>query len=137
MQDLEMNGNKTAPFGKEATAKELQDDVAMTQDSRMDVVEDAEWPGAQSMQLPKKTVLAAAPWRMSTCMRSSTLAILCKMRGHFRRHFREPVQIHEHISRFQPASADALLAEEMREEQRPEEPRAVDEDLATRNSVIN
>ena len=31
--DLEMNFNKIAPFGKEDTAKELQDHAAKTQDT--------------------------------------------------------------------------------------------------------
>ena len=40
--DLEMNFNKIAPFGKEDTAKELQDHAAKTQDTLVDVVENAE-----------------------------------------------------------------------------------------------
>merc|ERR1712050_158510 len=39
--DLEMNFNKIAPFGKEDTAKELQDH-AKTQDTFVDAVENAE-----------------------------------------------------------------------------------------------
>eukprot|EP00971_Amphidinium_carterae_P014488 286261-Amphidinium_carterae.1 len=38
--DLEMNFNKIAPFGKEDTAKELQDHAAKTQDSRLALVRD-------------------------------------------------------------------------------------------------
>jgi len=41
-QDLEMNFNKIAPFGKEDTAKELQDHAAKTQDTLVDAVENAE-----------------------------------------------------------------------------------------------
>merc|ERR1719183_2682199 len=40
--DLEMNFNKIAPFGKEDTARELQDHVAKTQDTLVDAVENAE-----------------------------------------------------------------------------------------------
>jgi hypothetical protein len=40
--DLEMNFNKIAPFGKEDTAKELQDHAAKTQDTLVDAVENAE-----------------------------------------------------------------------------------------------
>merc|ERR1719291_148042 len=40
--DLEMNFNKIAPFGKEDTAKELQDHAAKTQDTLVDAVESAE-----------------------------------------------------------------------------------------------
>merc|ERR1719284_1493716 len=40
--DLEMNFNKIAPFGKEDTAKELQDHTAKTQDTLVDAVENAE-----------------------------------------------------------------------------------------------
>merc|ERR1719478_1994295 len=40
--DLEMNFNKIAPFGKEDTAKELQDHAADTQDTLVDAVENAE-----------------------------------------------------------------------------------------------
>jgi hypothetical protein len=40
--DLEMNFNKIAPFGKEDTAKELQDRAADTQDTLVDAVENAE-----------------------------------------------------------------------------------------------
>merc|ERR1719223_2422543 len=40
--DLEMNFNKIAPFGKEDTAKELQDHAAKTQNSLVDAVENAE-----------------------------------------------------------------------------------------------
>merc|ERR1719213_553300 len=40
--DLEMNFNKIAPFGKEDTAKELQDHAAKTQDTPVDAVENAE-----------------------------------------------------------------------------------------------
>ncbi|CAD7941108.1 unnamed protein product [Amoebophrya sp. A120] len=41
-RDLEMNFNKIAPFGKEDTAKELQDHAAKTQDTLVDAVENAE-----------------------------------------------------------------------------------------------
>jgi len=40
--DLEMNFNKIAPFGREDTAKELQDHAAKTQDTLVDAVENAE-----------------------------------------------------------------------------------------------
>jgi hypothetical protein len=40
--DLEMNFNKIEPFGKEDTAKELQDHAAKTQDTLVDAVENAE-----------------------------------------------------------------------------------------------
>merc|ERR1719359_507237 len=40
--DLEMNFNKIAPFGKEDTAKELQDHAAKTQDTLVDAVENAQ-----------------------------------------------------------------------------------------------
>jgi len=40
--DLEMNFNKIAPFGKEDTAKGLQDHAAKTQDTLVDAVENAE-----------------------------------------------------------------------------------------------
>merc|ERR1712138_65755 len=40
--DLEMNFNKIAPFGKEDTAKELQDHAAKTQDTLVAAVENAE-----------------------------------------------------------------------------------------------
>jgi hypothetical protein len=40
--DLEMNFNKIAPFGKEDTAKELQDHASKTQDTPVDAVENAE-----------------------------------------------------------------------------------------------
>ncbi len=37
--DLEMNFDKVAPFGKEDTAKELQDHAAKIQDTLVDAVE--------------------------------------------------------------------------------------------------
>jgi hypothetical protein len=40
--DLEMNFNKIAPFGKEDTARELQDHAAKTQDTLVDADENAE-----------------------------------------------------------------------------------------------
>ena len=40
--DFEMNFNKIAPFGKEDTAKELQDHAAKTQDTLVDAVKNAE-----------------------------------------------------------------------------------------------
>jgi len=40
--DLDKNFNKIAPFGKEDTAKELQDHAATTQDTLVDAVENAE-----------------------------------------------------------------------------------------------
>ena len=40
--DLEVNFNKIAPFGKEDTAKELQDHASKTQDTLVDAVENAE-----------------------------------------------------------------------------------------------
>jgi septal ring factor EnvC (AmiA/AmiB activator) len=40
--DLEMNFNKIAPFGKEDTAKELQDHASKTQNTLVDAVENAE-----------------------------------------------------------------------------------------------
>merc|ERR1719494_726658 len=41
-RELEMNFNKIAPFGKEDTAKELQDHATKTQDTLVDAVENAE-----------------------------------------------------------------------------------------------
>jgi hypothetical protein len=46
--DLEMNFNKIAPFGKEDTAKELQDHAAKTQDTLVDAVENAKFLTAES-----------------------------------------------------------------------------------------
>jgi len=40
--DLQMNFNKIAPFGKEDTAKELQDHAMKTQDTLVDALENAE-----------------------------------------------------------------------------------------------
>ena len=50
--DLEMNFNKIAPFGKEDTAKELQDHAAKTQDTLVDAVENAEAASGTSLMLP-------------------------------------------------------------------------------------
>merc|ERR1711915_811850 len=40
--EIESNFNKIAPFGKEDTAKELQDHASKTQDTLVDAVENAE-----------------------------------------------------------------------------------------------
>merc|ERR550537_1878266 len=58
--DLEMNFNKIAPFGKEDTAKELQDHAAKTQDTLVDAVENAEVPEIKRAVFRALTRLRAA-----------------------------------------------------------------------------
>ena len=49
--DLEMNFNKIAPFGKEDTAKELQDHAAQMQNDFVDAVEQAKGADIKSLDM--------------------------------------------------------------------------------------
>merc|ERR1719361_2803804 len=64
--DLEMNFNKIAPFGKEDTAKELQDHAAKTQDTLIDAVENAEVAEIKRAVFRALTRLRAPPSRNLT-----------------------------------------------------------------------
>ena len=68
--DLEMNFNKFAPFGKEDTAKELQDHASKTQDTLVDAVENAE-----------VAEIKRAVFRALTRLRAATIKDL--QRAHF------------------------------------------------------
>ena len=58
--DLEVNFNKITPFGKEDTAKELQNHAAKTQDTWVDAVENAEVAKIKRAVLRALTRLRAA-----------------------------------------------------------------------------
>jgi len=74
--DLEMNFNKIAPFGKEDTAKELQDHAAKTQDTLVDAVENAEVAEIKRAVFRALTRLrAAAIKEFDTIARLETQAI--------------------------------------------------------------
>ena len=74
--DLEMNFNKIAPFGKEDTARELQDHAAKTQDTLVDAVENAEVAEIKRAVFRALTRLrAAAIKEFDTIARLETQAI--------------------------------------------------------------
>merc|ERR1740117_1520071 len=74
--DLEMNFNKIAPFGKEDTAKELQDHAAKTQDTLVDAVENAEVAEIKRAVFRALTRLRAATFKeFDTIARLETQAI--------------------------------------------------------------
>merc|ERR1719265_2561034 len=79
--DLEMNFNKIAPFGKEDTAKELQDHAAKTQDTLVDAVENAEVAEIKralfrdSVRLPSRSSIPLRVWRRRPSMRTMTPTI--------------------------------------------------------------
>merc|ERR1719473_859858 len=71
-----MNFNKIAPFGKEDTAKELQDHAAKTQDTLVDAVENAEVAEIKRAVFRALTRLrAAAIKEFDTIARLETQAI--------------------------------------------------------------
>merc|ERR1719482_2153652 len=71
-----MNFNKIAPFGKEDTAKELQDHAAKTQDTLVDAVENAEVAEIKRAVFRALTRLrAAAIKEFDTIARLETRAI--------------------------------------------------------------
>jgi len=74
--DLQMNFNKIAPFGKEDTAKELQDHASKTQDTLVDAVENAEVAEIKRSVFRALTRLrAAAIKEFDTIARMETQAI--------------------------------------------------------------
>jgi len=74
--DLQMNFNKIAPFGKEDTAKELQDHASKTQDTLVDAVENAEVAEIKRSVFRALTRLrAAAIKEFDTIARLETQAI--------------------------------------------------------------
>jgi len=74
--DLETNFNKIAPFGKEDTAKELQDHASKTQDTLVDAVENAEVAEIKRSVFRALTRLrAAAIKEFDTIARLETQAI--------------------------------------------------------------
>jgi hypothetical protein len=75
-KDLENNFNKIAPFGKEDTAKELQDHASKTQDTLVDAVENAEVAEIKRSVFRALTRLrAAAIKEFDTIARLETQAI--------------------------------------------------------------
>jgi len=74
--DLEMNFNNIAPFGKEDTAKELQDHAAETQNTLVDAVENAEVAEIKRAVFRSLTRLRAASIKeFDTIARLQTQAI--------------------------------------------------------------
>jgi len=75
-RDLGANFNKIAPFGKEDTAKELQDHASKTQDTLVDAVENAEVAEIKRSVFRALTRLrAAAIKEFDTIARLETQAI--------------------------------------------------------------
>lgn len=75
-QELSNNFNKIAPFGKEDTAKELQDHASKTQDTLVDAVENAEVAEIKRSVFRALTRLrAAAIKEFDTIARLETQAI--------------------------------------------------------------
>merc|ERR1719517_394016 len=104
--DLEVNFNKIAPFGKEDTAKELQDHAAKTQDTLVDAVENAEVAEIKRSVFKALTRLRAATIKeFDTVARLETQAIDAYNDAH---HYRaeNPLQhLHEDES---PVETDKL-----------------------------
>jgi hypothetical protein len=74
--EIESNFNKIAPFGKEDTAKELQDHASKTQDTLVDAVENAEVAEIKRSVFRALTRLrAAAIKEFDTIARLETQAI--------------------------------------------------------------
>jgi len=75
-KDISNNFNKIAPFGKEDTAKELQDHASKTQDTLVDAVENAEVAEIKRSVFRALTRLrAAAIKEFDTIARLETQAI--------------------------------------------------------------
>mmetsp|Transcript_108069 Transcript_108069/g.271869 ORF Transcript_108069/g.271869 Transcript_108069/m.271869 type:complete len:161 (-) Transcript_108069:57-539(-) len=97
--DLEMNFNKIAPFGKEDTAKELQDHAAKTQDTLVDAVENAEVAEIKRAVFRALTRLRAAQIKeFDTIARLETQAIDAYNDAH---HYRGENPL-EHLSSDEP-----------------------------------
>jgi len=94
--DLEMNFNKIAPFGKEDTAKELQDHAAKTQDTLVDAVENAEVAEIKRAVFRALTRLRAATIKeFDTIARLETQAIDAYNDAHHYRSENPLAHLHE------------------------------------------
>merc|ERR1719428_447586 len=101
--DLEMNFNKIAPFGKEDTAKELQDHAADTQDTLVDAVENAEVAEIKRAVFRALTRLRAATIKeFDTIARLETQAIDAYNDAH---HYRKENPL-EYMSHDEPRVAE-------------------------------
>jgi hypothetical protein len=104
--DLEMNFNKIAPFGKEDTAKELQDHAADTQDTLVDAVENAEVAEIKRAVFRALTRLRAATIKeFDTIARLETQAIDAYNDAHHYRAENPLAHLHEDEA---PVEADKL-----------------------------
>ena len=98
--DLEMNFNKIAPFGKEDTAKELQDHAAKTQDTLVDAVENAEVAEIKRAVFRALTRLRAATIKeFDTIARLETQAIDAYNDAHHYRAENPLAHLHEDEAR--------------------------------------
>jgi len=104
--DLEMNFNKIAPFGKEDTAKELQDHAAKTQDTLVDAVENAEVAEIKRAVFRALTRLRAATIKeFDTIARLETQAIDAYNDAHHYRAENPLAHLHEDEA---PVETDTL-----------------------------
>jgi len=104
--DLEMNFNKIAPFGKEDTAKELQDHAAKTQDTLVDAVENAEVAEIKRAVFRALTRLRAATIKeFDTIARLETQAIDAYNDAHHYRAENPLAHLHEDEA---PVATDKL-----------------------------
>jgi hypothetical protein len=104
--DLELNLNRIAPFGKEDTAKELQDHASKTQDTLVDAVENAEVAEIKRAVFRALTRLRAATIKeFDTIARLETQAIDAYNDAHHFRAENPLAHLHEDEA---PVSTDKL-----------------------------
>jgi len=104
--DLELNFNRIAPFGKEDTAKELQDHASKTQDTLVDAVENAEVAEIKRAVFRALTRLRAATIKeFDTIARLETQAIDAYNDAHHFRAENPLAHLHEDEA---PVSTDKL-----------------------------
>jgi len=104
--DLEINFQKIAPFGKEDTAKELQDHASKTQDTLVDAVENAEVAEIKRAVFRALTRLRAATIKeFDTIARLETQAIDAYNDAHHFRAENPLAHLHEDEA---PVSSDKL-----------------------------
>lgn len=107
-EDLQANFNKIAPFGKEDTARELQDHAAKTQDTLVDAVENAEVAEIKRAVFRSLTRLRAATIKeFDTVARLETQAIDAYNDAH---HYRAENPLQHLHSGEAPVESDKLTS---------------------------
>merc|ERR1719390_231945 len=123
-----MNFNKIAPFGKEDTAKELQDHAAKTQDTLVDAVENAEVAEIKRAVFRALTRLRAATIKeFDTIARLETQAIDAYNDAHHYRAENPLTHLHEDEA---PVETDKLKSFHFLQMKSSTERKAPEDELA-------